>query len=54
MLATYGSCRRTAGKSLQIAAGLWFVKKRLQIGRPMAGNKACNMLATYGWRSMVK
>jgi hypothetical protein len=26
----------------------------LKIGRPTAGYKACNMLATYGWRSMVK
>jgi hypothetical protein len=24
--------------------------KRLQIGRPMAGYKACNMLTIYGWR----
>jgi hypothetical protein len=28
--------------------------KRLQIGRPTAGYKACNMLATYGSRSIVK
>jgi hypothetical protein len=28
--------------------------KIFQIGRPTAGYKACNMLVTYGWISMVK
>jgi hypothetical protein len=55
MQSIYGGYRPTRRpvKSLQIAAGLWPVK-RLQIGRRKAGYKACNMLATNGWRSMVK
>jgi hypothetical protein len=41
------------------AAGLRPVKAYkllyiLQIGQPTAGYKACYMLATYCWKSMVK
>jgi hypothetical protein len=54
-MAIYGGCRPKLRpvKSFIIAAAFGRLK-RLQIGRPTAGYKACNMLANYGRRIMVK
>jgi hypothetical protein len=54
MLATNGGCRFLAVKSLQISTGLWPVKNI--VNRPVYATAvflACNMLATYGWRSIL-
>jgi hypothetical protein len=56
-LPNYGGCRPTRRDGRKKVYKLLPPFGRLtilKICRPLAGYKACNMLATYGWRSMVK